>query len=135
MRSKHILLVTVLTAFAFATPSCNKYEDGPKFTLLTKKMRLTNDWDIVEYEDSDGDVVADNSSDYFSFEKDGTYRANYGNFSYKGEWEFADNKEKLAISYQEGSITVTEKREILRLTNKELWLKDSDGTIIRAEAK
>lgn len=135
MYLKRILLASVLAAFAFATPSCNKYEDGPKFSLLTKKMRLVGEWDIVEYEDEDGNVVADNSSDSFTFERDGTYRANYGNLSYNGEWEFANDKESLAISYQEGNLTVTETRKILRLTNKELWLKDSDGDIIRAEAK
>lgn len=135
MNYKKLLVATIIAGSAFTITSCSKYEDGPKFSLLTKKMRLVGEWQIEEYEDEDGTIVSSNGNETFTIERDGTYRANYGNISYKGEWEFSDDKEDLKVSYQEGSITVTTSREILRLTNKELWLEESDGDIIRAKAK
>ena len=36
-------------AFALVFSSCNKYSEGPNFSLLTKKARVVNDWTLDSY--------------------------------------------------------------------------------------
>lgn len=139
MKKITLAIATILLAgTAITVSSCGKYEDGPSVSLLTKKMRLTGDWDAKSYTDADGNTVADNDEDDFvTFEKDGTYSAtavgNSGSITQTGQWAFSSDKEKLIRGYTFGSTTINEEYTILRLTNKELWLKDSDGNTSKAE--
>jgi hypothetical protein len=136
MKKFNLAIATLLVAGAGLTvSSCGKYEDGPGFSLLTKKARLTGDWDAKEYVDSDGTTVADNSTDIATFDKDGSYHFTSGSISFNGTWDFSSDKEKLEVTYTSGSTSYTESQTILRLTNKELWLKDSDGDITKSEKK
>lgn len=66
--------------------ACGKYEEGPGFTLLTKKARLTGEWDAKEYVDADGTVVADNDDATVEFVKDGTMIIRDGGTSTEGTW-------------------------------------------------
>lgn len=132
---KRIAKILTSASIVLIAASCGKYSDGPGFTVLTKKMRLTNEWDIKTIIDSDGTSYSDTSDDTFTFDKDGTYRSNSGSISVNGKWEFTSNKEKIRVTYTSGSVSVTEESEILRLTNTELWLKDSDGDTYKSEAK
>lgn len=117
--------------------ACGKYEEGPGFTLLTKKARLTGEWDIKEYVSSNGTAVADTDDDTFEFVKDGKLIVRSGGTSTEGTWEFVSDKEKIrtTFSYTIGGTTITDTDEstIIRLTNKEFWTKDSDGDIVKAE--
>ena len=67
-----------------------------------------------------------------SYDRSVTYSFGYGytntynstvNDSYKGEWEWENNKEELEIEYD----NYTQEFEILKLTNKELTLEDENG--------
>ena len=136
MKKFNLAIATLLIASAGLTvSSCGKYDDGPGFSLLTKKMRLTGQWDPKEYVDSNGNTTSDNSSDYFEVKKDGTYTVTSGSFSINGTWEFTSSKEKIKTTYTSGNVTTTDEQTIDRLTNKELWLKDSDGSITKCEKK
>lgn len=133
MKTKTILtLATVVAATTFLA-SCGKYEDGPGFTLLTKKARITGEWDVKEFVDgSDGSITTDNSSATYLIEKDGTLTYTDGNVSTSGTWEFTSDKENLRVitTYTLLGATITDTQEsiITRLTNKELWIKDTDGS-------
>lgn len=129
--TKFLALALVTVALA----SCGKYSDGPEFTVLTKKMRITGEWDTKTIIDSDGTTTDDTSNDTFTMEKDGTYRANYGTVSVNGSWEFTSDKEKIRVTYTNGSLSYTEDYTIKRLTNKELWFTNSDGDTIKCEKK
>lgn len=129
---KWMVVALVLAGTSLLVPSCGKYEEGPKFTLLTKKMRLVGDWDAKEFVYDSGTTIADNSDDILTFEKDGTARYSLGSFSFSGTWEFTSDKEKIRTVYSGSTGEVT----ILRLTNKELWLRgDGDNYYVRYEAK
>jgi hypothetical protein len=129
---KWMVVALVLAGTTLLIPSCGKYEEGPKFTLLTKKMRLVGDWDAKEYVYDNGTTVSESSDDVLTFEKDGTARYTLGAFSFSGTWEFASDKEKVRVVYS----GTPEELNILRLTNKELWLReDGDNYYIRYEAK
>ena|SRR6218665_353353 len=132
---KMLLAVVMLGTATVGLSSCGKYEEGPGMSLLTKKMRITGEWDLKETVEPDGDVDADNSSDYVTFDKDGTWTYTSGSVSQKGEWAFSSGKEKLKVSYPFGGVTVNSESTIIRLTNKEMWLKDGDGYISKSEKR
>jgi len=134
---KLLVAVALLGTATLTVTSCGKYDEGPGFTLLTKKARLTGEWDFKEYVDgSSGVSQADSDDDYITIEKDGTYSYTSGSTTTSGTWDFASDKERLKVSYTVGSTTYSSESIILRLTNKELWLKDPDsGDISKMEKK
>lgn len=133
-------LVTILNF-----QSCKKYEDGPSFTLKSKKSRLVREWEVVKIYDNSGEQIFPYiDSDYeidieYEFEKDGdfdqsisySYEGYSYSYTYKGEWEFSSDKEELEIELS-GS---TEDWEIKRLTKDELWFEDEAGNEWELEAK
>lgn len=132
---KLFVAAAILGGTMMAAPSCGKYEEGPGFSLRSKKSRLAGEWDAKEYVDADGTTIADTDDDYITFEKDGTYKVTSDGTSVSGTWEFASDKEKLRTSYTVGGMTFTGESTIVRLTNKELWIKDEDGDMTKLEAK
>lgn len=126
-------LSILFAAFAvLLLASCGKYEEGPSFSLLSKKSRVVGEWyyegiyvDGVEMTTPE-DLVGYSST----FEKNGEYldmAVDAGNpIVNVGTWEFANDKEELAITiqYVDWNNTLvynTMNYKILRLTNKELW--------------
>jgi hypothetical protein len=126
-------LSIVFTAFVLlALASCGKYEDGPSFSFLSKKSRLVGEWYYEGiYVDGQEMTTPDDLVGFSStFEKNGDYldmAVDAGNpFVIVGTWEFANDKEELAITtqYVDWNNTLvfnTINYKILRLTNKELW--------------
>ena len=135
--SNKVLLASGL-ATTIALSGCNKYEDGPAFSLLTKTQRLTGDWVMEKWTPYGGNnLIGGNNglSVEIEFDKDGdfdmkiistvTYYDNYGGFNgygteiynQKGEWEFSSNKEEIELDFDQD--TPNWDVEITRLTNKE----------------
>jgi len=108
--------------------SCSTYDDGPNFTLKSKKSRLSGTWEVVKV---DGDRMEDGSIT-LEFDKNGDFSFSveysfYGydiNADYDGEWEWADGKENIKIDYDEGDDT---EFHVTRLTNSEFWFEDEDN--------
>lgn len=125
------LAATVITVLNFQ--SCSKYEDGPSFSLRTKKARVTGDWEVVRI--GNETYPQNGYSLEMTFEKDGDFEFSYsydgGTYGYKGEWEFSGDKEDLEVTIE----NQVNDWEILRLTNKELWFEDDTNTEFRLEAK
>lgn len=120
---KLVLALTIVTALNFV--SCGKYEDGPNFSLRTKKARLSGEWEIVRI--GNINFPAEGYSIEMDFSKDGDFEFTYSYFTYsyseRGEWEFSGDKEELELTID----NEIQKFEILRLTNKELWMESIDG--------
>lgn len=127
--------VAIIGTTILSTPSCGKYEEGPGFTVLTKKMRITNEWDVKEVVSPSGDSQTDSDDSYTIIEKDGTAKAVDGSLTNTGSWEFSSSKEKIRFTYNYFGVDVTTEFTILRLTNKELWLRDEDNYIYKSEAR
>lgn len=111
-----ILVILFIFQSALTFISCGKYEDGPGFSLRTKKARLTGEWEVVEI---DGDNVKD--GDVLEFFRDGTFEFDYGSGDAEGEWEWEDGKSVIELDYDDAG---KYEFEILRLTNKELWVEN-----------
>ena len=127
---KYLALLSLLATF-FLT-SCNKYSEGPNFSLLTRKARVTNDW-VLESYTKDGTELYDGTYEMnLSIEKDGTYSKsiitpNLGQLlseTTHGTWEF-DNSQS-SISLLEEGMLLGESYEIIMLKNKNLKLRQTD---------
>lgn len=134
--SRNLLMAAaVVTILNFN--SCKKYEDGPGFSLRSKKWRLTGgEWEVVKATTSNGQSYLGDYDVEVEFDKDGDFTMSfkysyYGqSYSYEGEWEFSSDKEEIEIDIFEDQT----QWEIKRLTNKELWFEDEDGTEWELEA-
>ncbi|PLX03120.1 MAG: hypothetical protein C0594_10945 [Marinilabiliales bacterium] len=157
MNRKVLSISAILLGIILILGSCSKYEEGPAFSLRTKKARLAGDWQIEKMfvDGEEVDLTPDTDSLGFSlgldvitftFEKDGSgeISLNVMGFSLDMpyDWEFGDSKETLIITMSStdgmsldmgggDSSMIPDNTEmtILRLTNDELWLEfDQEGT-------
>jgi hypothetical protein len=145
-----ILTVVAVTAMLFS--SCGKYDEGPSFSLLTKKARIVGEWKVdemyindtlVNFEDLYSELFAltgmnvSNISLVTNLEKDGTGVSSIkytvlginGSQDTNLKWEFDDEKENLRIQRQDPETQVWgdwENSEILRLTKSECWIKNTE---------
>ena len=112
--------------------SCNKYSEGPNFSLLTRKARITNDW-VLESYTKDGTDLYDASYEMnLSIEKDGTFSKSVitpslgqlQSVTTHGTWEF-DNSQG-SITLLEAGMLLGESYEIIMLKNKNLKLRQTD---------
>ena len=147
---KKLTGLSVFIVLLLIFSSCGKYEDGPAFSLRTKKMRATGEWEIdkmlVNGEEQDGSIESEEGEDEEEFDMDIDFSAMtfelksdnsasislnaFGmTFSDEGKWEFTNNKEDLRIYDFDGiGAGFNSENEITRLTNSEMWLVDRDGS-------
>jgi hypothetical protein len=137
IKPKNLVLgAAVVTILNYS--SCKKYEDGPAFSLKSKTGRLTGEWELVEIRGSGDDDLS--GLDYsFEFEKGGDFQVDLSysysgysfSYSYKGDWEWGSDKESIEVT-ADGDRT---EFDVLRLTNKELWVEDDWNDEWRFEKK
>tara|TARA_B100001564_G_C20585272_1_gene645191 strand:- start:459 stop:935 length:477 start_codon:yes stop_codon:yes gene_type:complete len=136
--------LATLALIAIISYGCSKYDDGPAFSLRTKKGRLSGEWELDKINGQDPDDYYSNSWSVYNnveitwtFERDGDFEAcmdaevqyGYSNYSYSysysdcddGDWEFEDNGEELELQMNGSSYNQT--YEINRLSSNELWLE------------
>ncbi len=126
-----VLSLIVATTFL---SSCSKYDEGSKFTLLTKKSRMVNNWHLTSIVQ---DGAALNMSGILldmNLMKDGSATTT---LSYtvlgqtftdvtNGTWEFNDDKSKLVLT--ETGASVTDEYTILKLTKDEMKTEQVDAS-------
>lgn len=126
-------LSIALLAVAFVFGSCNKYEEGPAFSLRTKKARLAGVWEVEKFVSKEGETSYPSSDDNGTIEytKDNVVKTTFEVFGFdiviSGEWEFIKDKEWLRVKTEINGETMVEESKILRLKNDELWLEDEEG--------
>jgi len=155
---KFCILACIISGFIFVFMSCNKYEEGPSFSWLSATKRIEGTWVLTETTVNDtvvslndltsmlGDVDLDSltggipidisditvTAVKLTIEKDGD-----GNFFFAIStgffpvsrteyitWSFDDDKENIDITI----MSEVQSFEIIRLTNKELWLRRIETT-------
>lgn len=121
------LFITVLL-FSIVFSSCTKLEDGPFFSIYSKTKRIKRSWKIeyvldlknneYHYKDYDGW--------YLTFDIDSKYSKKivYGGKAEteNGVWKFEGDI--LFMIYYPNNYTIEKQYKLLRLTKKELWIKD-----------
>lgn len=131
MLMKSLLTRTALVFSACASfVACQKYEDGPAFSLRSREERVANDWRVERAMDGSDDVTSafDQYELRLSRERDATLIARYTlgeivfEYSTSGEWEFQNQSEDLRLDFENDAADET--YEILRLMDKEMWLRE-----------
>lgn len=127
-------ITALFVGATFILTSCNKYEDGPAFSLRSKTARIANTWQVDKaYEDAED--VTDQYDQYeLQMFSNGDARLaalyTFGDFTFEfetdGTWEFENNAEDLALDFDNDDADRT--YEILRLKEDELWLKAKGGS-------
>lgn len=111
--------------------SCGKYPDGPNFTLLSRKSRLEGTWTAYEVTNSNGQTTSyPNGGASIELTDDEEVFLYTGIITIQGTWSLVKDKEYLRITYPGLSST---EYEIRRLKNKDMWLKDPNGSLTKYE--
>jgi hypothetical protein len=114
-----VILLTVL-------PACKKYPEGPGLSMRSKKARVANEWKIANAFEISGGVntTSDYINETWEFTKKGEfYERDNGVIDKTGTWEFIADKEAIQILIPGKN---PKNYTILKLKNKEMWLRDSD---------
>ncbi|MBM3429991.1 MAG: lipocalin family protein [Bacteroidetes bacterium] len=127
---KLAIYVFALSLTAAGISSCGKYEEGPGFSLMSKKARVTNTWKLTKVEVNGQDNTPSESSYSFTMtlKDDETLSASISAFGFPpynvtGTWAFNSDKSDLILTDNTGTST----NEIIRLTNKEMKLRQIDA--------
>ena len=124
--------VAVLATSSMMT-SCSKYDEGSNFTLMTKKSRVINEWNLVSMT-QDGTALNMTGQVVTSkFSKDGTYSTTTAytllgqtyTDTVTGTWSFSDDKTKL-LTIETGT-TVTGEWTIIQLAKDDMKLSQFDA--------
>lgn len=111
--------------------SCSKYEEGSKFTVLSKKARLVNTWKLDKITYTSGGISSESTGDVtLDIKKDNTYTYTVtvggSSFTDTGTWAFSDDKSQVIYTDGNGN---TDANTIIKLKNKELSFEDVSGSI------
>ena len=126
-----VVFVIILASINF---SCSKYSEGPKISLIPKKNRISKDWK-TEYS-VNLETGIEHSADYdgwlLSIEKGSNY-SNYTIYNniettFTGNWEFIGDNQ-IRFTYYSSNDEQIVFYTILRLSRKELWLKNEHEEI------
>ena len=111
------LKITLMAIVAVSFTSCSKYDEGSKFTLLTKKARLVNDWEIQKLTANGTDITNCNIITGINIKKDGTITTSGSVLGFptitNGTWVFDNDKSHVIVTNGEE----LENYEIIRLKN------------------
>lgn len=135
------IIVFALTCIFLS--SCGKYEEGPGFSLLTKKSRVTGKWiqtDLSLQNELGEDSTIDYNYYSINIDKKGTWIASWDNTNTSTEefgWSWGDKKEYVSVRNEYDMPECFTKLYILKLTNSEMILKrcSGNGFIIRTFTK
>ena len=128
----------ILLGTATLVSSCNKYEEGPSFSLLSAKMRITGDWTATAMTVNNEDTDMTNLDMTVSINNDGTFSSEtvttivIGSLSSSytttevGTWDFNSDKTSVLMMV-DGASSATE-ATILKLENKEMKLRTGSGS-------
>jgi len=132
MMSIQRTFVIALAATLLST-GCKKYEDGPAFSLRSKKERIANTWRVEQALNGSQDVTS--NFDQYELQMltsgNATLSALYtlGDLSFElqtnGTWSLENSNEDLRLDYENNDADETYK--ILRLKEDELWLRTMDN--------
>ncbi|MFH2095345.1 MAG: hypothetical protein ABIJ16_06560 [Bacteroidota bacterium] len=119
---KKLIVLAVLSAFVLG--ACTKYEEGPKFTVKTNKMRLCKTWKIESVTDASGNAVVFDVNQRLVIDKDGSFVSETFLGDFAGTWSFSGDDQ---IIYVFDLLSITSTETIKKLYSKEFWVVNNNG--------
>ena len=120
---KQLLLILAITT---GLSSCKKYEEGPSFTLLSAKARISGNWTLSSFTTNGNAVNFNGAKSTLDVKKEDVYTntSTFGSISFSetGKWKFSGDKKKVTFTPDnKNSAAIT--YDILELRDKEMKLK------------
>ena len=135
MKKSFFYASLALLSMVFVMSSCNRYEEGANFSLLTAKARLVNTWTMSSstFETGGNSTTNTGFSEVtvtFSKVNSYSYSGKYIGlpFSEEGEWAFNSDKTSVIMTEDNGDV---ETWKLIKLKNKELKVSTplNNGTL------
>lgn len=127
MKKSFLIKSFAVLSLLLVVTACSKYEEGSKFTVLTKTQRMVNTWTLTSMT-YNGNAQTIQGTHKWKLEKDGkaTYSYESGSFTFSdiGTWAFTSDKANVIIT---DSSNDADMYEIVQLKNKDLKLRQVDG--------
>jgi hypothetical protein len=123
--NKSLLVLLLVLMVSGSMTSCRKYEEGPNISLRTKRARVTNNWKI---ESAQVDGIEKSFDPYIVTIIDPvTLEAR----NVQGTWKLYDDDRKIALTTKNfsGNIDSTNDYSILKLYNKQFWIRKLDNSV------
>ena len=138
MKTLRLPLLTCIPVLVLLLHSCGKYPDGPNFSILSRKTRIENVWVQTETVHADGTVEQNpDPGATTEFTSDGDFFYKNGAVKLNGTWDLVNDKKDLRINYlTSGNIDPLYGHtdfEIRKLKSNEMWLKNSNGDVVKYE--
>jgi hypothetical protein len=125
---------------AVLVTACSKYEEGSKFTLLSKKARLVNTWTMtqttqtIDATNTTTDLTSLLPSTEVDIKKDGTVTITISGTILgvpytdvdNGTWAFNDDKSEVIFTDEAGNVSNS---TIVMLKNKDLKVRSNENGI------
>lgn len=147
MRQLAVFILGLCACLIFAE-GCKKYPEGPALSLRSKKERVANTWKLDALISGGVDSAMYFNAffnDYtLTLSKSGSYTIFYNQVRYfgpdpvteSGDWSFSSDKEDLQITPKAttyGSVPPPSTFQIMKLYEKELWLRSFYGNGVARE--
>jgi hypothetical protein len=113
-----VLAFIALTA-VISLQSCQKYPDGPMFSMRSRAERVSNEWQVDNYSINGTDFTSLVSNYTEIFTKDGDYSYSWGLLDGSGTWKFQNNDEEIQLTGTDNQSD--RKLVILKLEEDAFW--------------
>jgi len=127
---KIIFKIALMAIVAVSFSACSKYDEGSKFTLLTKKARLINDWEVEKMTVNGTDVTNLGIVTELNIKKGGDVTTSNTFFNLptttEGTWVFDNDKSHIIITNGED----LESFEIIKLKKDELKIQATTNNVL-----
>ena len=141
---KKLFAIICIITSALLLTDCKKYPEGPGVSFRSKKERIANTWKLSKYYENSVDLTSNFNTAYTKFSfvttKNGNYTITREIYSVlstteTGTWTLTSSKTTLNLfpaTISAGTVPNTSSWQILKLYEKEMWLRniDSNGKII-----
>ncbi|MDD2634915.1 MAG: lipocalin family protein [Bacteroidales bacterium] len=123
---KNIILITITVLLLTGFSACTTYDEGPGFTILSAKARITGTWEQTELYINDN-LQSGTLKIEFSFNSDGTgtRSTTIDAITTSNDIDWQLNDDKTLIMYKNTGDSEWDETTIIRLTNKELWIEEN----------
>lgn len=122
---KMMAILLVATIFLPLTQGCQKYPDGPIFSLNTRTARISNSWKVDNYKVNGTDYTSLVTGYTEKFTEDGDYSYDFGLVDGTGKWAFQNDNAEVRITGVDNQSSVT--LVILKLEKEQFWYYIMDG--------
>jgi len=125
MKNRFLLLALISIWFATTTQSCQKYPDGPMFSLRSRTERVSNTWKVDNYSINGTDFTSLVSNYTETFSSNGDYSYSWGLLDGTGTWKFQNNDEEIQLT---GTDNQSDRKLIIqKLEEDAFWYYYMDG--------